>query len=246
MTRPLRLGAFVLLALSPLGAPAEAALQESSFGHYAGYTEPDFDGYRLESAYLTARDGTKLAIDVMRPTRDGYLHDEPLPAVWTNSRYHRRMMGVPINVALPYLRRVLSHGYVVAAAGVRGSGASFGVSRGLFLPVEAWDGYDVTEWLADQPWCDGNVGMFGASYLGMTQYMTAGTRPPHIKAIVPAVAGFDVYSLVYPGGIYRTDLMTSWGALVLTLDTQAPPVPVDGADGAELATAAQEAHAGNR
>ena len=47
------------------------------------------------------------------------------------------------------------------------------------------DGYDSVEWLAGQRWCDGNIGMIGASALGFVQWMTAMETPPHLKAIAP-------------------------------------------------------------
>ena len=56
---------------------------------------------------------------------------------------------------------------------------------------EAEDGYDLVEWMAAQPWCDGNVGMVGVSYFGTIQLHVAAEQPPHLKAIMPwnAVGG---------------------------------------------------------
>lgn len=45
--------------------------------------------------------------------------------------------------------------------------------------------YDLVEWAAAQPWCDGTIGMVGISYLAMTQLEAAVERPPHLKAILP-------------------------------------------------------------
>lgn len=65
------------------------------------------------------------------------------------------------------MRSILSHGYIIAVVDVRGSGASFGTRNGIFTPEEAQDTYDIVEWFAEQPWCDGNIGMYGGSYLGI-------------------------------------------------------------------------------
>src|SRR5262249_9485720 len=60
---------------------------------------------------------------------------------------------------------------------------------------DAHDGYDVVEWLSHQPYCDGQVAMWGGSYAGFDQWTTLKEFPPHLKTIVPAAAakiGFDV------------------------------------------------------
>jgi uncharacterized protein len=79
-----------------------------------------------------------------------------------------------------------SHGYAFALVDVRGRGNS----GGEFEPFanEARDGHDVVEWLAQQPFCDGKVAMWGGSYAGFDQWATAKELPPHLATIVPAAA----------------------------------------------------------
>ena len=79
-----------------------------------------------------------------------------------------------------------SHGYVYALVDVRGRGNS----GGEFEPFaqEPHDGHDVVEWLAQQPFCDGKVAMWGGSYAGFDQWATAKELPPHLSTIVPAAA----------------------------------------------------------
>jgi putative CocE/NonD family hydrolase len=79
-----------------------------------------------------------------------------------------------------------SHGYAFALVDVRGRGNS----GGEFEPFanEARDGYDVVEWLAQQPFCNGKVAMWGGSYAGFDQWATAKELPPHLSTIVPAAA----------------------------------------------------------
>src|SRR5438045_8865951 len=79
-----------------------------------------------------------------------------------------------------------SHGYAFALVDVRGRGNS----SGEFEPFaqEPHDGYDVVEWLAQQPFCDGKVTMWGGSYAGFDQWATAKEFPPHLATIVPAAA----------------------------------------------------------
>ncbi|MGI9519880.1 MAG: CocE/NonD family hydrolase, partial [Pirellulaceae bacterium] len=224
----------------------------SRFGEYSGYSDARFDEWVCNSQYIEMRDGVKLAIDVVRPTVDGVPVDEQLPVVWTHSRYHRGPQALASRFGMqgdinsmvdanPDLQRLVKHGYVVAAVGVRGSGASYGKYTGLFSPEETRDAFEIIQWLADQPWCDGNVGMHGASYLGMTQYMAASQAPPALKAIFPNVAGFDLYDVIYPGGVYREDMIRHWDELTEQLDNEllAPQVDTD-KDGKMLEQAVAE------
>jgi putative CocE/NonD family hydrolase len=81
-----------------------------------------------------------------------------------------------------------SHGYAFLAVDVRGRGNS----EGVFKPNihEAKDGYDVVEWVAQQPYCNGKVTMWGASYGGHAQWMTAKEFPPHLMTIVPVASPY--------------------------------------------------------
>ncbi len=87
-----------------------------------------------------------------------------------------------------------SHGYVFALVDVRGRGNSGGEFE-LFAQ-EPHDGHDVVEWLAQQPFCDGKVAMWGGSYAGFDQWATAKEFPPHLATIVPAAAVHPPYD--YP------------------------------------------------
>ena len=196
---------------------------------YVALRPAAYDGFVRSSQYVVVRDGTRIAIDIYRPTRNGVLHTQKLPVVWSQDRYLR---SVIFNDRLythlyqsPALFELLRHGYVIATADVRGSGASYGVADGWFPPKEAQDAYDVTEWLARQPWSTGRIGMAGRSYLGITQYFAAGEAPPSLKAIVPESALFDSYDAIYPGGIFGDWWVYSWSSYVRALDISAPLPP---------------------
>ena len=233
------------LTLPFASAAQDASDRKSSFGEYEGYSTERFDGWETSSVYVEMRDGVRLAVDVTRPTKDGAVTDEALPLVWTHSRYHRRMMGRPMPELFTSLQRLLRHGYVVAAVGVRGSGASFGTYEGLFSEAETQDAVELIEWFAEQPFCDGNVGMWGGSYLGITQYMAASKAPSALKAIFPDVAALDMYDTMHPGAIYRLDMMQHWDALTRLLDRSVPAANVDGDEDGELRAAAVAEHAEN-
>jgi putative CocE/NonD family hydrolase len=102
-----------------------------------------------------------------------------------------------------------THGYVFALVDVRGRGNS----GGEFEPFvnEPHDGYDVVEWLAQQPFCDGKVAMWGGSYAGFDQWATAKEFPPHLATIVPAAAvhpGYDFPSPNNVGYLYDMQWLT--------------------------------------
>lgn len=208
-----------------------------------------YDGWQRTALYVTARDGTRLAVDLFRPTRGGVLHREPLPVVWTATRYRRTVADESGVYTMlddsTWLQELLRHGYVVAAVDVRGSGASFGTFQGMFSRQETEDSYDVTEWLGTQPWSTGKVGMYGRSYLGITQYMAASQAPPHLVAIFPEVAMGDLYSLLWPGGISHSYLIEAWTQRLRVSDLDKPAVAVDGPEGEALLRQALEEHRAN-
>ena len=100
------------------------------------------------------------------------------------------------------------------------------MSEGEFYPFrdEENDGFDTVEWCAGQPWSDGNVGMFGISYHGATQWLAAVGAPPSLKAIVPGVT-FDSYfdSWLYQGGAFNPVFGTVWPGGHLVHSVKGPP-----------------------
>ncbi|MCM3587456.1 CocE/NonD family hydrolase [Mesobacillus maritimus] len=128
------------------------------------------------------RDGVTLYADIYRPDAEG-----PFPVLLTR---------LPYNKDLPFYshryldtHRLVQNGYIVIIQDVRGRYNS----EGDFYPFiyEAEDGYDTVEWAATLPYSNGKVGMFGLSYYGFTQLLAATKRPPHLKAIVPAMTLTD-------------------------------------------------------
>jgi len=240
---------FALLApaIAPVTAQEDGAVSRP--GEYSGYSEPIYDEWVRISQYVTVPDGTKLAVDMYRPSVDGVPVSEPLPVVWSADRYHRADVqdGQVITKLdnYPYLETLVKHGYVVAAVDMRGTGASYGTRQGPFTQPEIDDLYYMTEWFAAQPWCDGNIGMYGGSYVGTAQYWAATTAPPHLKAIFPEVGPFEGYAQAYPGGVFNDKMLWGWQMGNIFLDVLIPAAPVDeDTDGSMLAEAIEE-HKGN-
>ncbi|WP_118915934.1 CocE/NonD family hydrolase [Mycobacterium shigaense] len=101
-------------------------------------------------------------------------------------------------------------GFVVVNADSRGCGHSEGAGK-LLSQQEARDTYDLVQWIAEQPWCDGNVVMLGVSYLAMSQYAAAAEQPPALRAICPWEGFTDAYrDLMFPGGVRETGFSRLW------------------------------------
>ena len=258
-TFALFLAAALATACQSDSTPATARVSQP--GTYDGYSKPEYDGYQRTSQYLTMRDGIRLAVDILRPTKNGSLHTEKLPVVWTHHRYNRAFFkgDTLIDYAGGFGRgidRLLHHGYVLAAVDTRGGGASFGNQQGFFMPSETRDAYEITEWLAAQPWSTGAIGMTGRSYLGITQLFAASQAPPHLKAIFPEMYVFEWYPMIYPGGVFRDDFFAKWQFLTHNLDnavkfTWGPlsfsgVAPVDGPSGMAQRDSAIAEHRANR
>ena len=150
--------------------------------------------------HVPMRDGTTLATDVYRPDTD-----RRLPVLLERTPYDRSY--VPIagldTVAL------VEAGYVIVSQDCRGR---FG-SEGRFTPFvdEAADGADAIAWCAAQPWSNGRVGMIGGSYVGATQWLPAGERPPALRAIAPYVTASDYHEgWVYQGGAFQLGFSLRW------------------------------------
>ncbi len=155
-------------------------------------------GVRLvKNVRVPVRDGTALAADLYVPGGES----RPLPVVMEYIPY--RKDDVPVGPR--FYSYLPQHGYVVARVDIRGTGASAGVVSDEYPQSEQEDGYDVVEWLAAQPFCDGNVNMMGISYGGFTSLQVATHQPPHLRSIIPMYFTDDRYSddCHYRGGLLR-------------------------------------------
>ena len=217
-------------------------------GEYRGYSSAHFDGHELTSRYVQVRDGTRLAVDIFRPANAGRVAAGRFPIVWMHTPYNRRDTQGGLTAA-NYPGKALQlvkYGYVVAVADFRGTYASFGrnagFNRGEWQDAARFDAYDITEWLASQPWSNGKIGMWGCSATGGSQMQALSTAPPHLKAIFPMSCEWDVYSWVAVGGITppRTHLPRSCAVRRADeRDRSAVPVDAD-TDGTRCATAIAE------
>lgn len=173
-----------------------------------------------ENVFIPLRDGQRVAARIWRP--QGADH-QPLPAILEYIPYRKRDMTRgrdALNHA--YLA---AHGYVCVRVDLRGSGDSDGVLVDEYREQELADAEDVIAWLADQPWCDGNVGMMGISWGGFNSLQVAARRPPALKAVVSASATEDLYvdNMHYMGGCLLGDNLSE--ATVMLAFNSLPPDP---------------------
>ena len=184
---------------------------------YTSPTEASYSGHETHSTYIEMPDGTQIAIDYFVPT--GGPDDGPFPVIFQYTPYQRSTIHPETGEIRDWgsSRRgqlFLSHGYALAMADMRGTGASSGWLLD-FMDELGQDGKEIVDWIAAQPWCDGNVGMMGGSYLGWSQTATAMHRPEALKCIMPAVVPLDGYTgEVYPGGIYLQGFLDLWSGFM--------------------------------
>jgi putative CocE/NonD family hydrolase len=141
-------------------------------------SEPDASNVSFRwNVKIPMRDGIKLSATVYTPREPA----APAPCIFTLTPY----------IAQSYHDRGVyfaAHGYPFLTVDVRGRGNSEGVFHPLIQ--EAQDGYDIVEWLAGQPYCNGKVTMWGGSYAGYDQWATAKEFPPHLATIVPVASPY--------------------------------------------------------
>lgn len=154
------------------------------------------------------RDGVNLYADVYRPAGSG-----PFPTLLQRTPYDKSISNM-----IQLILRALERGYAVTLQDVRGRFAS----EGEFMAFvnERNDGYDTLDWLTHQPWCDGTVGMFSQSYVGLTQWQAALSGHPSLKAIVPVVTADNYHDgWVYQGGAFELSFNLSWTWSNLAVNT---------------------------
>jgi hypothetical protein len=137
------------------------------------------------------RDGVKLRAEVWRPRGGGK---------WPTLVYRTPYGRLAAVRSYATFRKAVERGYAVVIQDVRGRYDSEG--EYVAYQNEGGDGYDTIEWAATQPWSDGRVGTFGLSYPGAVQWLAAMERPPHLKAMVPAMTFSTPSNFFYSGGVF--------------------------------------------
>lgn len=195
------------LTLSP-GLPGEPPNPYRPTTRYSGRVEQ-------RDVMVAMRDGVSLCVDVFRPDTG-----DQLPALLAIAPYNKELLSPEFAAAVPPQPAwsslwagaveagdtdfLVSRGYIHVVGTTRGAGKSESGGNA------AWDYYDLIEWIAAQPWCDGNVGMIGISAYGAAQLQAAALQPPHLKAIFPYDPGpaYREFRDRNPGGVLHTFPLT--------------------------------------
>lgn len=196
--------ALTILAALTLGIPGDAAA--------------------APNGYVEMSDGVLIAVNVRMP--DTFEQGERYPTIFEMSGYDggsatgRTLSGdiadqtgatfLPLQDDSRQLTKFFNEHYVTIHASVRGTGCSGG-EFDLFSWRSALDGREVIEWIAGQEWSDGKVGIMGHSYGGITGFMVAATRPPHLTAVTVSGLIDDLYrGITYPGGVSNGGFPVLW------------------------------------
>ena len=178
-------------------------------------SQPVYGMVKEYNVLVPTRHGSRIACDIYRPDGEG-----PFPALLAMGPYGKEGQVLPIP-PLPFSadyahieagnsQYFTSRGYVHVIADCFGTGHSEG-QYDICSEKEQQAGYDLIEWIAAQPWCNGNVGMVGVSYYAFIQYLLAAQQPPHLKAIFPHDGWTDMYrDVAHHGGILMHGWLRVW------------------------------------
>ncbi len=178
---------FFLFSTSPLQQSASAEQQQRVIIEYNVRTR--------------MRDGVSLVADIYRPAKPG-----KFPVLLVRTPYDRKG-----EARMAY--DLAAHDYLVVLQDTRGRYDS----EGEFYPFrnESQDGYDSVEWAAGIAYSNGEVGMFGGSYVGATQMLAAIAKPPHLVAIFPYLTASEYYEgWTYQSGALMQWFSSSWSSIL--------------------------------
>jgi putative CocE/NonD family hydrolase len=180
-----------------------------------------------ETLSMRTRDGVRLDADVYRPDAPG-----PFPVLLMRQPYGRRIAST---VCYAHPDWYAAQGFIVVIQDVRGRGTSEGDFK--TFEADAEDGADTIAWAASLAGASGAVGMYGFSYQGTNQLLAAGENPPALRALAPAMIGWDIRTdWAYEGGAFALQGGMGWA---IQIAAESARLAGDAAAYRELRTAAQ-------
>lgn len=179
----------------------------------------------IPNVWIPLADGARLAARVWLPED---AETDPVPAILEYVPYRKDDWTWPRDTRMhPY---VAGHGYACVRVDLRGSGGSDGILEDEYLPLEQDDALQVIDWLAEQPWCTGAVGMIGISWGGFNGLQVAARRPAALKAVITVCSTDDRYAddVHYMGGCLLAVDMLPWASQMLVWQATPPDPEVVG------------------
>ena len=174
----------------------------------------------IENQWITLADGCRLAARIWLPTN---AETDPVPAILEYLPYRKRDGTAERDeLTHPYFA---GHGYACLRVDMRGNGESDGLMWDEYLKQEQDDALEVIDWIAQQPWCSGKVGMIGISWGGFNGLQVAARGPEPLKAIVTICSTDDRYAddIHYKGGCLLNENL-GWSSTMLAFSSR-PPDP---------------------
>ncbi len=174
----------------------------------------------IENVFIPLRDGCRIAARIWMPDD---AEDDPVPAVLEYIPYRKRDFMRERDE--PIHRYFAGHGYAAVRVDIRGSGDSDGILTDEYTSKEHEDAVELIEWIANQAWCNGSVGMMGISWGGFNALQVAALRPAALKAVITLCSTDDRYAddAHYMGGCLLNENV-QWGAILMTYNAL-PPDP---------------------
>ena len=190
----------------------------------------DFGVAVMSDVMVAMRDGVPMATDVYLPARHGVVVAGRYPTILTRTPYNKdgsERTG----------RYYASHGYAFVAQDTRGRYKSEGVWH--MLDDDGRDGYDAVQWITEQAWSNGKVGMIGTSYVGGTQHAVALEKAPGLETIIPVDAMSNLgHASMRNGRCLRASVLE---LDVLASSSREPSVPGSGHGGSARGDGSQQA-----
>lgn len=175
----------------------------------------------IENVFIPMSDGCRIAARIWLPDD---AETRPVPAILEYIPYRKRDFMRARDE--PIHRYFAAHGYVAVRVDVRGSGDSECVLHDEYTLQEHRDALEIIDWLAEQPWCNGTVGMMGISWGGFNALQVAALNPPALKAIITLCSTDDRYAddAHYMGGCLLNENL-QWGSILMAYSAL-PPDPL--------------------
>jgi putative CocE/NonD family hydrolase len=141
-------------------------------------------------------DGSRLATDIYLPSSG-----EQFPVILIRTPYGKGQMEV-------FAQFFVAHGYAVVVQDVRAKWSS----DGEFIPFvnEQQDGLTTLDWIQQQSWSSGTIGMWGSSYLAFCALSLATTGHPSLKTVFNISGWLDEAKMISPGGALHWMLTLPW------------------------------------
>jgi putative CocE/NonD family hydrolase len=206
---------------------------------FPAITTPQSVAIAKSSFYLPMRDGTRLAIEVVRPSSAP--DTTRMPAIVRFTRYGRTAGKVEQVLATDAFW--IARNYIVVVVDQRGTGASFGQVR--YGKPEFDDMRTVLDWVVAQAWSNGRTGAIGSSYEGTTAELLAATGHSSVRAVAPLYSDYTYFDLFRPGGIFNEGLASGFSEVTSGMDAGDVATPVTSDTDKSLMRAALSEHRAN-